>query len=48
MIYWSTINHYSEPDVYDLLNLIADIEHKWYEIGFALRVPDTMLEGLLQ
>ena len=37
---------HSEPDVYDLLNLLVDIEHKWYEIGLVLRVPDTIPEGL--
>ena len=31
-----------------LLNLLAGIEHKGYEIGLALRVPKTMLEGLLK
>ena len=39
---------HSETDVYDLLNLLADIEHKWYEIGLVLRTPDTILESLLK
>ena len=39
---------HSEPDVYDLLNLLAEIEHEWYGIGLTLRVPAAKLEDLLQ
>ena len=39
---------HSKSDIYYFLNLLADIEHKGYEIQLALRVPKTMLEGLLQ
>ena len=34
------------PDHHDLLNLLAKIKHKWYELGLSLRVEDSVLESL--
>ena len=34
------------PDKHDLLNLLADIDDKWYEIGLSLKVGDNVLNGL--
>ena len=34
------------PDKHDLLNLLADIDDKWYEIGLSLKVRDNVLNGL--
>ena len=36
----------SVPDKHDLLELLADIKHLWYNIGEALRVPYTELKSL--
>ena len=36
----------SAPDKRDLLELLADIKHLWYNIGEALRVPYTELKSL--
>ena len=35
------------PDEHDLLELLADIDDKWFEIGTALKVPINALNGLL-
>ena len=35
-----------KPDKNDLLELLADIQHKWYEIGLALHVGEPVLENL--
>ena len=37
----------STPDKHDLLELLADIKHLWFNIGEALRVPYTELKSLL-
>ena len=34
-----------KPDLTDLLNLLADIDYEWYEIGLALRVEVRVLES---
>ena len=34
------------PNELLLINLLADIEHKWYEIGCALQVQQDVLETL--
>ena len=34
------------PDKHDLLNLLADIDDKWYEIGLSLKVGDNVLNRL--
>ena len=34
------------PDKHDLLNLLADIDDRWYEIGLSLKVGDNILNGL--
>ena len=34
------------PNKHDLLNLLADIDDKWYEIGLSLKVGDNVLNGL--
>lgn len=34
------------PDKNKLLNLLADIDNQWYEIGLALEVPHNDLENL--
>ena len=36
------------PDHIDLLNLLAKIRHKWYELGLSLRVEKSVLESSLQ
>ena len=33
-------------DKHDLLNLLADIDDKWYEIGLSLNVDNNVLNGL--
>ena len=37
----------SVPDKHDLLEMLVDIKHLWYNIGIALRVPHTELMSLL-
>ena len=34
------------PDKHELLDLLADIKDKWYEIGLSLKVGDDVLNGL--
>ena len=34
------------PDHHDLLNQLAKIKHKWYELGLSLRVEESVLESL--
>ena len=34
-----------KPDLTDLLNLLADIDYEWHEIGLALRVEVRVLES---
>ena len=34
------------PDIHHLLNLLADINDKWYTIGLGLNVPRSVLNGL--
>ena len=34
------------PSKHELLNLLADINDKWYEIGVSLKVPQNVLNGL--
>ena len=34
------------PDKHELLNVLADINDKWYEIGLSLKVGDNVLNGL--
>ena len=34
------------PDKHDLLDILADIDDKWYEIGLSLKVGDNVLNGL--
>ena len=34
------------PDRYELLDLLADIDDKWNEIGLSLKVADNILNGL--
>ena len=36
------------PDIYKLLNLLADKSAQWYSIGICLRVPDNYLESIQQ
>ena len=36
------------PEQLDLLNLLACIEDKWYEVGSSLRVQTRVLNGLSQ
>ena len=36
------------PDHHDLLNLLAKIKHKWYELGLSLQVEESVLESCLQ
>ena len=36
------------PEQLDLLNLLACIEHKWYEVGSSLGVRTSVLDGLSQ
>ena len=36
------------PEHLDLLNLLANIEHKWYEVGSSLGVQTSVLNGLSQ
>ena len=38
----------SAPDEHELIQLLADVNHLWYEIGTVLRVPNTKLESLYQ
>ena len=38
----------SAPDLVTLLELLADVNHLWYEIGTVLKVPTTTLESLQQ
>ena len=35
-----------EPDEHELLNLLADIDNKWFEIGLAFKIPHKILSGL--
>ena len=34
------------PDKHELLDLLADIKDKWYEIGLSLKVGDDVINGL--
>ena len=34
------------PDKHELLDLLADINDKWYEIGLSLKVANNVLNGL--
>ena len=34
------------PTKNQLLDLLADIDDKWYEVGLAFHVPDNILNGL--
>ena len=34
------------PDKHNLLELLADIDDKWYEIGLSLKVGDNILNSL--
>ena len=34
------------PDKHDLLDILADIDDKWYEIGLSLKVGANVLNGL--
>ena len=34
------------PDRYDLLNLLADTDDQWHQIGLSLRVGSNVLNGL--
>ena len=36
------------PDGHELLNLLADINDKWYIIGSGLDVPRSVLNGLIE
>ena len=36
------------PEHIDLLNLLAKIKHKWYELGLSLQVEKSVLESSLQ
>ena len=38
----------SKPDLVILLELLADVNHLWYQIGTVLRVPEIELESLQQ
>ena len=35
------------PTEHELLNLLADISNLWYEIGLSLKVPHSILDGLM-
>ena len=41
-IYFSGIS----PTKHELLNLLADINDKWYEVGVSLKVSQSVLNGL--
>ena len=34
------------PTEHELVNILADINDKWYEIGVSLKVPSNVLNGL--
>ena len=34
------------PTKHELLDLLADIDDKWHEVGLAFHVPDNILNGL--
>ena len=34
------------PEFYDLLSQLAEIKHKWYELGLSLQVKEKVLESL--
>ena len=34
------------PEHYDLLGRLAEIKHKWYELGLSLQVKQNVLESL--
>ena len=34
------------PQLHDLLSQLAEIKHKWYELGLSLQVKENVLENL--